>query len=80
MEHYETKRKFVVKKIICHGLEDQKIAMQEVEYHNMLKHPNILPCLDHTLTDRGADPILHSVTVVYMLLPFYRVSDPLNLE
>lgn len=63
-----------MKKILCHGLDDQKVALQEVEYHNMFSHPNILPCLDHTLTDKGVDPVSHSVTIVYMLLPLYSVS------
>lgn len=74
VEQYGSKKKFAVKKMVCHALEDQKIALQEIEYHSMLTHPNILPCLDHTLTDKGVDPILHNVTVVYMLLPYYSVS------
>lgn len=74
VEQYGSKKKFAVKKMVCHALEDQKIALQEIEYHSMLTHPNILPCLDHTLTDKGVDPVLHNVTVVYMLLPYYSVS------
>jgi serine/threonine protein kinase len=74
VEQHGSKKKFAMKKMICHGLEDQKVAIQEVEYHNMLKHPNILPCLAYTLTDKGVDPLSPSATIVYMLLPLYSVS------
>ncbi|KAL1448496.1 hypothetical protein WDU94_012411 [Cyamophila willieti] len=70
IEHSRTKKKFALKKIICHGREDQAQAMREIEHHKTFVHPNILPLLDHALTG-CADPVLNSTSQVLMVLPYY---------
>jgi serine/threonine kinase 16 len=64
---------YAVKKIICHGEEDQKVAMKEVEYHGILRHPNIIECFDSALKDRP-NPILNSTSEVMIVLPYYEVN------
>ncbi|KAI5712602.1 hypothetical protein M8J76_010670 [Diaphorina citri] len=70
IEHSRTKKRYALKKIICHGREDQAQAIREVEHHKTFVHPNILPLLDHALTG-CADPVLNSTSQVLMVLPYY---------
>jgi len=70
VEHSRTRKRYAVKKIICHGREDQKNAFQEIEYHKIINHPNVIPCLDSTASG-CADPILNTTSEVLILLPYY---------
>jgi len=73
VEDAHTHKMYAVKKIICHGEEDQKIAMKEVEYYGLLKHPNIIECVDSALKD-GPNPFLNSTSEVVIVLPYYKVN------
>lgn len=73
VENSRNKKRFAVKKIICHSLEDQKIALAEVNYYKMLDHPNILRCLDSAV-EGVPDPVLNSTSEVLLLLPYYPVG------
>jgi serine/threonine kinase 16 len=73
VEDADTHKIYAVKKIICHGEEDQKVAMKEVEYHGLLKHPNIIECFDSALKD-GPNPFLNSTSEVVLVLPYYKVN------
>lgn len=73
VEDAHTHKMYAVKKIICHGEEDQKIAMKEVEYYGLLKHPNIIECIDSALKD-GPNPFLNSTSEVVIVLPYYKVN------
>ena len=73
VEQRGSKKKFAVKKIVCHGAEDENLALQEIEYHKMLDHPNILPCLDYAVITKNVELLQSNVTIVYMLLPLYDV-------
>lgn len=48
VQNTRNKKLYAVKKIICHSIEDQKQALQEIEYHKKLKHPNIIELIDST--------------------------------
>lgn len=66
-------KKYAIKKIICHGLEDQRLAIKEIEYHSIVRHPNIIELIDST--HKGtADPIVNATSEVLLVLPYYRVS------
>ncbi|KAJ9577513.1 hypothetical protein L9F63_005886 [Diploptera punctata] len=71
IEDSHTGKTYAVKKIICHGEEDQNIAMKEVEYHGLVRHPNIIECIDSVLTDRP-NPVLNSTSEVMIVLPYYK--------
>jgi len=73
VEDAHTRKIYAVKKIICHGEEDQKVAMKEVEYHGLLKHPNIIECFDSALKD-GPNAFLNSTSEVVIVLPYYKVK------
>ncbi|KAK3932870.1 Serine/threonine-protein kinase 16 [Frankliniella fusca] len=69
-EEAGSKRLVAIKKIICHGMDDEKTALREAEYHDVLQHKNILRCLDSSLTGH-ADPVLNSTSMVLLVLPYY---------
>lgn len=73
VEDTATRRKYAVKKIICHGLEDQRLAGKEIEYHNLVKHPNVIECIDSTYKGT-ADPVVNTTSEVFIVLPYYHVS------
>ncbi|XP_014239510.1 serine/threonine-protein kinase 16 [Cimex lectularius] len=70
VEHSRTRKRFAVKKIVCHGRDDQRDAVQEIEYHKMLNHPNIIPCLESCVIG-CAHPIQNTTSQVLLLLPYY---------
>jgi len=72
VEDAHTHKIYAVKKIICHGEEDQKVAMKEVECHGIVKHPNVIECFDSALKDRP-NPVLNSTSEVMIVLPYYKV-------
>lgn len=74
MESARTRKRFAVKKIICHGRDDQKWALQEIEYHKSLIHPNIVPCLESAVSG-CPDPVLNTTSQVLLLLPYYSVRN-----
>lgn len=70
VEHSRIRKRYAVKKIVCHGREDQKFALQEVEYHKTVSHPNIIPCLEYSVSG-CPDPVLNTTSQVLLLLPYY---------
>nr|CAD7429203.1 unnamed protein product [Timema monikensis] len=73
VEDAHTHKYYAVKKIICHGKEDQNIALKEVEFYNLLKHPNIIECIDSTLTGQP-DPQFNFTSEVLVILPYYQLK------
>ncbi|XP_011140913.1 serine/threonine-protein kinase 16 isoform X1 [Harpegnathos saltator] len=69
-EDTATHKKYAIKKIICHGPEDQQLAMKEVEYYKQIKHPNVIKCID-SAREGAADPIVNTTSEVLIVLPYY---------
>lgn len=74
-----THKKYAIKKIICHGFEDQRLALKEIEYHTILKHANIIECIDST-QQGSADPVLNMTSEVLLVLPYYHVRGNLFIS
>ncbi|XP_015114822.1 serine/threonine-protein kinase 16 [Diachasma alloeum] len=70
VEDIESHKKYAIKKIVCHGPEDQHAAAKEIECHSMLKHPNIIPLID-SAQNGLADPLINSTGEVLLVLPYY---------
>ncbi|XP_017797773.1 PREDICTED: serine/threonine-protein kinase 16 [Habropoda laboriosa] len=70
VEDTTTHKQYAIKKIICHGLEDQRLAAKEIEYHNLVKHQNVIECIDSTYKGT-ADPIVNATSEVLIVLPYY---------
>ncbi|GLH02694.1 Mitogen-activated protein kinase kinase kinase [Gryllus bimaculatus] len=71
VEESNTRQHFAVKKIVCHGIEDQKLALKEIQYYKALDHPNIIKCIDSAISGH-ADPLLNSTSQVLIVLPYYK--------
>lgn len=73
VEDVTTRKKYAIKKIICHGPEDQQLAMKEVEYYKLIKHLNIIECVDFVCKDI-ADSVVNTMSQVLIVLPYYHVN------
>ncbi|XP_030747371.1 serine/threonine-protein kinase 16 isoform X2 [Sitophilus oryzae] len=71
VEQTSTKKKFALKRITCHSIEDQKIANQEIMYYKKLKHPNIIQLIDACIKG-SADIVVQTTSEAYLLLPYYK--------
>lgn len=82
VESSTTKRKYALKRITCHSIEDQKIALREVELTRSIKHPNVVEILDFEL--RGdADIVINTISHVSILFPLFKngsLQDHLNMR
>ncbi|XP_056634313.1 serine/threonine-protein kinase 16 [Diorhabda sublineata] len=71
VQNTTTKKKYALKRITCHSIEDQKIAMQEINYYKKLRHPNIIELVDSTFKG-SADIIIHATSEAFLILPYYK--------
>lgn len=82
VEHDTTKRKFALKRITCHSIEDQKYAMREIELTRSIKHSNVVEIIDFELKG-DADIVINTISHVYILFPYFKngsLQDHLNLR
>lgn len=82
MENSSTKRKYALKRITCHSIEDQKIALREIELTRSIKHPNIVEIIDFELKG-DADIVINTISHVYILFPLFKhgsLQDHLNMR
>lgn len=70
VENASTKRKYAVKRITCHSIEDQKNAMREIEITRSIQHPNIVEIIEHAING-NADIVVNTTSQIYMLLPYF---------
>lgn len=59
---------FALKKIICQSEEQRRMAKHEVQLHNVFKHSNIMPLVDHAEVTAGS--LCHEF---YLLFPYMQV-------
>ncbi|KAA0190147.1 hypothetical protein HAZT_HAZT008793 [Hyalella azteca] len=71
VEDSSSHKLYALKRITCHSPMDQKVALSEVEYHSVLQHPNILPCIASDLIGMP-DMIGSKTSQVLLLLPYYQ--------
>ncbi|XP_063219288.1 serine/threonine-protein kinase 16 isoform X2 [Bacillus rossius redtenbacheri] len=62
---------YAIKRIICHDLDDQDIGLKEVEYYGLVKHPNIIECVDSSL-NASCQPGANFMSEVLIVLPYYK--------
>ncbi|KYQ46899.1 Serine/threonine-protein kinase 16 [Trachymyrmex zeteki] len=77
VEDIITHKKYAIKKIVCHGPEDQQLATKEVEYYKLIKHPNVIECIDSTCKGT-ADPIVNTTSEILIVLPYYHKGTLAN--
>ncbi|XP_058794085.1 serine/threonine-protein kinase 16 isoform X2 [Phymastichus coffea] len=72
-----THKKYAMKKIVCHSLEDQRLAVKEIEYHSIIKHPNVIELIDSAYQGT-ADPVVNATSEVLLVLPYYHKGTLAN--
>lgn len=63
-------------------MDDQKIAVREIELTRTIKHSNVVEIVDWKL-EGDADIVVNAISHVYILLPYYKngsLQDHLNLR
>lgn len=71
VENASTKRKYALKRIVCHNKDDELAAMREIEICRQLRHKNVIEVIDFQL-EGMADMVLNTTSRVDMLLPYFR--------
>ncbi|KAJ8983709.1 hypothetical protein NQ317_009144 [Molorchus minor] len=71
VEETSTKKRYALKRITCHSVDDQKIAMQEVNYYKKLRHPSIIELVDSTF--KGKQKNCTSKQTLYQCLSFVQM-------
>uniref|UniRef100_A0A8D0H7I8 Serine/threonine-protein kinase 16 n=1 Tax=Sphenodon punctatus TaxID=8508 RepID=A0A8D0H7I8_SPHPU len=66
VEGLQDGRFYALKRILCHDREDRKEALHEVEMHQLVEHPNVLPLCAHAMVEKGPK---HEA---WLLLPFFK--------
>ena len=74
VENTRNGKRYAVKRITCHSIEDQNLAKNEIDINRKFSdHPNIVSLIGAEL-DGNAD-IVHDVTSeVIMVFPYYEVG------
>lgn len=62
VENANTKKRYALKKIICHSIEDQNIALAEVEFMKQIKHTNVIELIDSTFKG-NLQPLKHLLSL-----------------
>ncbi|GLV35955.1 uncharacterized protein CBL_09827 [Carabus blaptoides fortunei] len=71
VENVNNRRRYALKRITCHSIEDQRTALEEVEYCKKIKHPNVIELVDSTFKGT-ADIVMNATSELYMVLPYFR--------
>jgi len=70
IENSRTGKKYAMKKITCHSVEDQNLATKEVELTRSFDHPIIMRVI--AFSSKGAPDIVHNTTSTVMIVfPLY---------
>ncbi|GAB0091635.1 serine/threonine-protein kinase 16 [Sergentomyia squamirostris] len=80
VENSTTKTKYALKRMTCHGIEDQQIALKEIQLSGSINHKNIINVVDYQIKG-NADIVINATSEVYMVLPYYKngsLQDHLN--
>lgn len=70
VECSSSRKKYALKRIICHSADDQKLALREIDYYKKFKHPNIIELVDSTF--KGSKTIV-IVNLAYITVPNSRL-------
>lgn len=66
-------RMYAIKKIICHSLDDQEVALNEVKAHEKIHHENVIELIDYEVKGHP-NPVTNSTSQLYLVLPYYKVN------
>lgn len=82
VENTVTKKRYALKRITCHSIDDQNIGMREIEICKQIKHENVIQIIDYVLKG-SADIVINTTSQLYIVLPYYKngsLQDHLNVR
>ncbi|CAH1134166.1 unnamed protein product [Ceutorhynchus assimilis] len=71
VEQASTRKKFALKRIKCHSLDDEKIASNEISFSKKLRHANIIELIDSCIKG-SADTVVNSTSEAFLVLPYFK--------
>lgn len=77
-----TRRMYALKRITCHSIEDQNIALREIENCRKIESDNVIQVIDYELKG-SADIVINTISKLYIVLPYYKhgsLADHLQMR
>lgn len=77
-----TRRSYAIKRITCHSIEDQNIALREIENCRKIDSEHVIRVVDYELQGQ-ADIVINTTSTLFIVLPYYKhgsLSDHLQLR
>ena len=75
VEETTSHKVYALKRLTCHSVEEEKLALQEVEVMKNLQHPNLVPLVAHSVLKVGHhSKTMDIVSEVFIVMPLYPVS------
>ncbi|XP_016954272.1 serine/threonine-protein kinase 16 [Drosophila biarmipes] len=81
-ENASTRRSYAIKRITCHSIDDQNIALREIENCRKIDSENVIRVVDYELKGQ-ADIVINTTSTLYIVLPYYKhgsLADHLQLR
>uniref|UniRef100_A0A1A9WL85 non-specific serine/threonine protein kinase n=1 Tax=Glossina brevipalpis TaxID=37001 RepID=A0A1A9WL85_9MUSC len=81
-ENNLTRKLYAIKRITCHSLDDQNIALREIENCRRIDSQHVIKVVDFELKG-SADIVINAVSYLYIVLPYYQhgsLADHLNIR
>lgn len=81
-ENNITRKLYAVKRITCHSIDDQNIALREIENCRRIDSENVIKIIDYELKG-SADIVINTTSTLYIVLPYYKhgsLADHLNMR
>lgn len=73
MEDARTHELYAMKRITCHDMNDERVAIQEVEIMKSFKHRNLVPLVEYSMITVGQHVQSHEpIQEALIVMPFYR--------
>ncbi|KAH8243155.1 hypothetical protein KR032_004997 [Drosophila birchii] len=70
-ENAATRRSYAIKRITCHSIDDQNIALREIENCRKIDSENVIRVVDYELKGQ-ADIVINTTSTLYIVLPYYK--------
>ncbi|XP_023298669.2 serine/threonine-protein kinase 16 [Lucilia cuprina] len=81
-ENSITRKLYAVKRITCHSIDDQNIALREIENCRRIDSENVIKVIDYELKG-SADIVINTTSTLYIVLPYYKhgsLADHLQMR
>ena len=78
VEEVTSHKVYALKRLTCHSVEEERLALQEVEVMKNVQHPNLVPLVAHSVLKVGHhSKTMDIVSEVFIVMPLYPVRSHL---